>query len=189
MNELKRDRAVHHRMLYASYGRVHFLLNSEQCSTSLYAGEILPFRSRHPYLGESLGTDEGPVLFFDLNRFLCEVFRVQQSAGAQLALVGRLDRFSPTTAHWLERKVFPQMKRLEPLTDRVAFRLPSSTRIVEIAAEELLPHPQALSTHLSGLGVLAVHLDAESCGFLLDLDRLVRPQLLFAKTAFQESCA
>jgi len=175
------------RVLYLEYGMVHFLLDSRQCSASAYAGEVVQCRSTHKYLYELLQGGDDLVLLFDLNRFLCDSFRVQHEGSTDLAIIGRLDRFSEQSSRLLQDRVFPRLAHLDVAVDKVAFRLPSSAQIIELESDVLLPHPFSLAQHLERYGLSAVHMEHSSCGFMLDLDLLIASRLLFSRTSVQET--
>lgn len=173
------DRQGELRVLCSQYKRVHFLLNRTQCSSSLFASEVEPIRSRHLYMKELIMTDEGGILFFDLHRFWSDVFRVSTDSGAELALVVRVNLFSESMQRWLENKFFPQISRITTCTDRMAFRIPSNTTMLALEAADLARHDTRLHPLLVRRGILAVHPTEGSLGYFCDLERLLRSRLLF----------
>ena len=174
------DGAGELRALFIPYGRVHVLLNRAQCTASLFASDVYPLRSQRPYLRELIDIGADRVLFFDLHRFFCDTFSLQTSIGAQLAVVTDTQVLEPDTRAWLSRAVCGRLQRLGVADDRLAFRIPSSTAMRTLQLHELAPHSRVLRPALASRGLLAVHPEAESMGFLIDIDRLIRSRLLFA---------
>lgn len=168
------------RFLFARYDRVHFLLNREQCAASAFAAEVLRLRSRRPFLRELLCVGGSRLLFFDLHLFLCETFRTRSGSGARLALICELSGFGPATRELFRTSVFPALGSLGVDDGRVALRVPSDTVLRTLRIESLAPHNRSVERPLLARGILALHPEEDSLGFLLDLDGLLGSRLLFA---------
>lgn len=168
------------RVLYVPYGRVHFLVNRGQCASSLYASEALALPSKHRYLGEVLRVEGNRLLFFDLDAFWRDSFRVSRDSGAELALVSDLSSFGARTRGIFAKVVFPRLQGFDLDMERIAFRIPSSTVMRNLDLGELAPHNGALRGRLEGKGIIALHPAPDSMGFLVDLDSLLGSRLLFA---------
>lgn len=179
-NESERNGEL--RALCSQYRGVHFLLNRSQCTSSLFASDVQVMRSRHRYMRETIMTEEGALLFFDLHRFWSDTFRVATDSGAELALVVRINIFSEATRTWLSEKLFPQLSRFVTCTDRMAFRIPSNTTMIALNVADLTRHDRRLQSLLVQRGIPALHPTDDSLGYLCDLEQLLRSRLLFLKT-------
>lgn len=177
-NEPDRRREI--KLLRCDYQHVHFLLNRAQCSASLFASDIHEIRSRHRYMRETIAVEEDTLLFFDLHRFWSETFQVSTASGVDLALVARLDVFSDQTQRWLREKFFPQLSALNVSPHRIAFRIPSDTTMQTLQPGDLSAHNRLFQSYLARRGIMAVHVEDRSLGFLCDLEHFLRSRLLFS---------
>lgn len=168
------------RVLHMPFQRVHFLLNTTQCSGSLFIHHVTPLRSRYPYARETIPVDGETLLLLDLTQFWCDSFRVPPPAGASLAIIVEPERFRRGTRQWLANSLFPRLARSGVTGKALAFRLPSATAIHPLRTDELAYHPAAFQGHMNHRGMLAVHPCRDSMGFLVDIDQLIRSGLLFA---------
>jgi hypothetical protein len=181
------DRNRELQVLCSPYKQAHFLLNRTQCSSSLFASDVTPIRTRHRYMGETILSDECRVLLFDLNRFWSDTFRVSTTSSADLAMVTRVELLSQSTRQWMETRFFPQITRLRVCTDRIAFRIPSNTTILTLAPTELARHDRILQKPLVRRGIMAVHPTDHSLGFFFDLEQLLLSRLLFLTGPIKEA--
>jgi hypothetical protein len=156
---------------------------------SLYASEVVPVNTCHPYFYELILVEDEILLFLDLHKFLTQTFGLEGTSLAQLAVISACEDLSAQTQTYLGKAIFPKLAAFEVSNHRIGFRLPSNTSMRTLEAGDFEPHPGSMATLLPKRGILATHPTEDSMGFLLDLDYLLRPNLLFARTPAQGSTA
>ena len=173
--------------LWVPYPRVHFLVNRSQVRVSLYASEVVRVNTRHSYFYELILVEDEILLFLDLHKFLIQTFGLEETTRAQLAVISACEDLSAQTQAYLGKVIFPKLAAFEVSVQRIGFRLPSNTSMQTLVAGDFEPHPGALATVLPKRGLIATHPTEDSMGFLLDLDYLLRPNLLFARSPAEGS--
>lgn len=170
------------KVLTIHYEELDFLVNRDQCSTSVYASDLLAVKSRHLYLKEVLMIQEGMVLFFDLDQFLRDIFHVTPRGNALLGVISELTRFGSGTRKMMEKGIFAQIKSPRLLRDVVACRIASATEMAEVPIGEIKTHPRAVGVRLEKFGIWGVRFLPENrMQYLIDLDLFLGTGLLFAK--------
>jgi hypothetical protein len=169
--------------LYIPYGGVHFLVNRTQCATSVFAADTRGDVRGVPFFRETIGMGGRRLRLIDLHALLAELFHVTPTEKAQLALLLPLTRLSDRTRRALRDDIAsgddiasregapPGGDDLD--TDQVALRVSSETVMRSIDPAELRLNGRAMRAHLEPHGVVALHLEAGSFGFLIDLDPIL----------------
>jgi len=170
------------KVLTLHYQGLDFLLNRDQCSTSLYISEVRRVSSKHLYLKEFLVSQDKLILLFNLDSFLQETFRVKSRGNPLLALLSETDSFNPETKDFLEKGFFPHLRIPSLHSGLLAFRITSATEISEVPLREIMPQPGILGSCLEKRGLLGVRFLANGgMQYLLDLEVLIRGRLLLEK--------
>lgn len=161
--------------LYVPFDRIHILINRTQCATSVFAAEISPIEGGAPYYRESIGIGGFTLGVFDLQRYLCDTFRLATTVPAQLILIMPLDRLSEETRKALVTGPLEELDR-----EQLAMRISSDTAMRSFEIAELRPLGITMRDHLVARGLVAAHPEEQSFGFLIDLDQLIRLSLEMA---------
>lgn len=150
------------------YATVHFLVNRTQCEASVFAADVGERGSGFGWFHETLTVDGELLCFFDLHGYLTSRFRVKSSEKAQLGLILSLGRLEAETQEVLHAVFGEDFDR-----KRIALRVSSETAMRSIHLGELEPLGITMRSYLNARGVLAVHPEEDSMGFLIDLDRIL----------------
>lgn len=186
------------RALYIPMTPVHFLVNRDQCETSVFADSVAPRETATPYCREVLEVAGSPVPFLDLNRLLADLFLVSPAPKAQLALILPLERLSDSARQLMRILLYgsdheeagrgpagaavgagpgDQRGETSASTERVALRVNSETFMEAVPIPQLRRNGITMRSYLAQRGVIAVHPGTRSFGFLVDLDGVFRAAL------------
>ena len=152
--------------------RVHVLVNREQCATSVYAADVEESLHGPRYFRETIRLSGLDLRLFDLQTFLCDTFHTDSVGAAQLVLILPLERLSTRTRELLLAGPLQEVDR-----DQLALRVSSETAMRSLTISQLRPLSVTMRDHLVARGVIAVHPEPDSFGFVLDLDPLLRGSL------------
>jgi hypothetical protein len=168
--------------LYIPYDGVHFLVNRSQCATSVFAADTRGDETAPPYFRETIGLGVTRLRLIDLHALLADLFHVVPTEKAQLALLLPLRRLSEGTRRAIEGHAVAAgagavgsapdtTSDLE--TDQVALRVSSETVMRSIDPAELRLNGRTMRSHLEPHGVVALHPEEGSFGYLIDLDPIL----------------
>lgn len=156
--------------LYADYGRYHFLINRGQVPASVYAEYPMPWDSGFPFFEDLLSLEDEEVPLFNLHRYLCSLFTLEEGIKDLLVLLIPLELIDSQSLAVL--KAGPLADR--PKVRRLGIRVSSETKIRTVALSEMAAHDRILHRALKNRGLPAVHPQREplrgeeSLGFLVD---------------------
>lgn len=111
------------------------------------------------------------LCLFDLQGYLKETFRLTSTAPSQLVLILPLERISPETAAILREG---PLRTVDVDQDQLALRVSSETAMRSLHISQLRALGVTMRSHLANHGLIAVHPEERSFGFLLDLDAVLR---------------
>jgi hypothetical protein len=161
--------------LRVPFHRLHVLVNREQCATSVYAADVEASPHGPLYYRETIRLSGNRLRLFDFQSYLCDTFRAGSAGPAQLVLILPLERLSPRTRNLLRAG---PLQEVEP--DQLALRVSSETAMRSLSLSQLRPLGITMRDYLVARGVIAVHPEPDSFGFVLDLDPLLRGSLVEA---------
>ena len=159
------------RFLSVPFTRTDFLINRQQCSSSVYIGEPVKRATSCTYLQEGLLYRDSVIPLFSLNLFLEKVFLDKPSGESLLALIRERNSFSPDVLAKLEKleREFYGEDYVTP--GKIAFRIASATVMSEIPVYSFRVHPPLLAGVLEKQGFLAVSFSSGGrIGCVIDLD-------------------
>ena len=158
---------------------VDFLINRDQCTTSVYIAEAVSRKTGSPYLHEALKLQDRLIPLFDLDLFFRDFFRQEESGEARLALIRDRKTLSQDIvskiAGW-EECFFGDK---ETHAEQIAFRVSSATKMTEVRLRELQLQPSVSAAYLEKKGILAVTFSGDGkMGCMIDLDILFEDEIL-----------
>lgn len=172
--------------LHIPYARVHFLVNRLQAEASVFAAEsgrptdsvgFAPADDHRPaapdgvgYFGETITVGDQTFPLMDFDRYVRDLFHLSPIGKAQLAVVVPAGRISDATRRALLEGPLSGLEELPGIAVRVA----SDTSMQSVPISHLAPHCITVRNHLVARGVLAVHPQGESFGFLVDVDPFIQ---------------
>lgn len=165
------DRDLLH-ALRVPFEETHILINRTQCATSVYAADVEERSERPPFYREVIHLSGFTLSLFDLQSYLKSTFRLASPTPARLVLILPLDRIHEETAEMLRNGPLHDVER-----DQLAIRVSSETEMRSIEISQLRPLGVTMRRRLVEHGVVAVHPEERSFGFLIDLDAVVRLSL------------
>jgi hypothetical protein len=158
--------------LRVPFERMHILVNREQCATSVYAADVEVSAHGPAYYRETIRLSGRHLRLFDFQSYLCDTFRAGCAGPAQLVLILPLARLSARTRDLLHAGPLQEVER-----DRLALRVSSETAMRSLTISQLRPLGVTMRDYLVARGVIAVHPEPDSFGFVLDLDPLLQGSL------------
>jgi hypothetical protein len=173
-------------VLHIPYARVHFLVNRLQAEASVFAAEggrpaesagsassddgSPPAADSAGYFGETITVGDQTFPLMDFDRYVCDLFHLSPIGKAQLAVVVPVGRISDATRRALLEGPLAGLGELPGIAIRVA----SDTAMQSVPISHLAPHCITVRNHLVARGVLAVHPEGDSFGFLVDVDPFIQ---------------
>ncbi len=169
-------------LIRADYGMVDFLINRDQCTSSIFASHVKPIETDKTYLKHVIEVDGEKCLLFDLNRFLMDTFHVEVQNSPQLALLSDLSDFSEASRSLIMEACEDQFNADLADPKRIAFLISSNTVVKEMDIFSLKAHPPVLRSHLFRWGIVATGFDGKKILFLFDIERAISYKLLCRTT-------
>jgi chemotaxis signal transduction protein len=169
------------KVLTIPYSTMDFLINRDQCSTSVYIAEVSSRETGSPYLHEALKLQDRMIPLFDLDLFFRDFFKQEATGAAHLALIRNRETLSQEILSKLESREKLFYGDEETRAEQIAFRVASATKMTEIRLPELRLQPAVSARYLEERGVLAVTFSTgRKMGCMIDLDILFKDEILTA---------